>query len=61
MVTQSMLRIHAGKYVFSEKKYLICDCSRVNQMPLTDQITEPASAPISELLSNIITMIELKY
>ena len=25
---------------FSKKKYLICDCSRSNQIPETDQITE---------------------
>ena len=46
--------------VFLERKKLICDYSRSNQKPLTDQITEIAStcAPISESLSNIRTMSE---
>ena len=26
MVTPNILRAHEGKYVFSEKKYSICDC-----------------------------------
>ena len=41
MATQNMLRTHdQGKEVFSMKKNRICDSSRSNQMPLTDQITD---------------------
>ena len=39
-VTQKMLRTHGGKYIFLLKKKSICDCSRSNQMPKTDQITD---------------------
>ena len=31
-----MLRTNEGKYIFSEKNIPICDCTRSNQMPLTD-------------------------
>ena len=37
-----MLRVYERKQVFEEKKYPICDCSRSNQMPWTDQTTEIA-------------------
>ena len=42
MVTHNMLRTHAGKEVFWDKKYPICDCSRTNQKPYAGQITEIA-------------------
>ena len=41
MVTQDMLRTRERKKgSFSEKKNPFCDCSRFNQMSLTDQITQ---------------------
>ena len=39
MVAQNMLRTHEEKSLFREKKNTICDCSRTDEMPLTDQIT----------------------
>ena len=58
MVNQNMLRTHKGKLALSEKnkglfgenKNPIYDCTRSNQMPQTDQITEiaPQVRTISE-------------
>ena len=45
--------------MFLLRKNSICDCSRYDQMPLTDQITEIAPylrMLISELPSNMSTM-----
>ena len=42
MVTQNRLRTHEGRKGWSEKSNLNCGCSRSNQEPLTDQITEIA-------------------
>ena len=46
-----MSRTHKGKYAFPEKKNPIYDCSRSNEMPLIDRITEidPDSHPESFL------------
>ena len=41
MITQKILRMHEEKCIFSLKNP-ICGCSRSNQMPITDQITEIA-------------------
>ena len=62
MVTQNMLCTHEGKQVLSVKKYLICDCSRINQKPYTGQITEiaPTCAPFYELPSNKSIMIQIQ-
>ena len=62
MVTQNMLRVHSGKEVFSEKKYLKCDWSRSNRMPLIGKNNGlPLTyAPISELPSYISTLGEDK-
>ena len=62
MVAHTMFRTLEGKRYFRPGKNPICDCSRSNQMPLTDQITEIAQrlriscAQISELPSIIRTM-----
>ena len=47
------------KSLGGRKKNQICKCSRPDQMPLTGQITEiaPYGASISELPSNISTMV----
>mgnify|MGYP001502883940 CR=1 FL=1 len=50
-----MLHMHEGKYVFSDKKCPICDCSGTNPKPYTGHITE--IAPNYELPSNVSTMI----
>ena len=57
MVTQKLLRARKKK-VISEKKYSICDYSRSNPIPKTDQnhILLLKCATISELPSNISTM-----
>ena len=43
MITQNMLRTFKGRRSFEEKKNPICDCSRTDQMSVTDQITEIAA------------------
>ena len=42
MVIQNILCADEGKEVFSDKRYSICDFSRSDQMPCTDQIKEMA-------------------
>ena len=60
MESQNMLRMHEGNTSLRRrKKKQICDCSRSNRMPYTDQITEIAPyacAPIYELPYNVSTM-----
>ena len=53
--SKNTLHTHEGKYVFSDKKYPICDCSRTNQK-VKEQSLLLTCAPIYELPSNIITM-----
>ena len=40
MVTDNMVRMCEGKWVFSDEKYQIYDCSLPNKMPETDQLTD---------------------
>ena len=59
MVTHNILRTHEAKYVISDKKDPIYDCSRSKQMPYTCPITtlNLLCAPIIELPSNISNMV----
>ena len=45
MVTDNMVRMCEGKWVFSDKKYPMCNNSLPNQMPEIDQIAEIISTP----------------
>ena len=48
MVTHNMLRTHKAKYVFSDKKDPICDCSRSNALYRSNKRLNLACASISE-------------
>ena len=58
MVTQNMLRTHEGKWFFSDTNYLICDCSRSNQIA---QIAPYVRTNFDKLQVHISTMIDMKY
>ena len=54
-----MLRTWEGKKGLFEVRIPMCDCSRSNQMPPPDQITEIAPISVSEFTSIINTMISI--
>ena len=53
-----MLRTHGGKQVIAEKKYPTA--VHLIEFRKTDQITEIAPIAISELQSNISTMVQIR-